>query len=108
MSFSNKFSKRFHDHRARKNAEKSKNRHHSTRAEYLLNEETPFDVTEAFRNLKASLSVSVPKKQGGIAYAEQRMQEYYQAAIEQLQQLPKSAACQSLLELADFITKRKK
>ena len=67
MSFSNKFSKRFHDHRARKNAEKSKNRHHSTRAEYLLNEETPFDVTEAFRNLKASLSVSVPKKQGGIA-----------------------------------------
>ena len=41
--------------------------HHSTRAEYLLNENTAFDVTEAFRNLKAALSVSVPKKNGGIA-----------------------------------------
>ena len=39
--------------------------HHSTRMEYLLNDKTPFDVTEAFRNLKASISVSVPKKSGG-------------------------------------------
>ncbi len=37
------------------------------RKEYLLNEQTPFAVTEAFRNLKASLSVSVPKKNGGVA-----------------------------------------
>ena len=41
--------------------------HHSTRSEYLLNDNTAFDVTEAFRNLKAALSVSVPKKEGGIA-----------------------------------------
>lgn len=44
----------------------SKKKHRSNRAEYLLSEETPFDVTEAFRNLKAALSVSVPKKEGGV------------------------------------------
>ena len=32
------------------------------RSSYLLNENTPFEVMEAFRSLKASLSVSVPKK----------------------------------------------
>ncbi len=37
------------------------------RLEYLIGKDTPFAVTEAFRNLKASLSVSVPKKEGGIA-----------------------------------------
>lgn len=36
--------------------------------EVLLNEKTPFAVSEAFRNLKAALSVSVPKdKEGGVA-----------------------------------------
>lgn len=44
-----------------------KHPHHSHRTEYLLNDKTPFDITEAFRNLKATLSVSVPKKDGGIA-----------------------------------------
>ena len=42
-------------------------KHASTRTEYLLNDKTPFNVTEAFRNLKASLSVSVPKKENGVA-----------------------------------------
>ncbi len=37
------------------------------RREYLLNENFPFDVTEAFRKLKAALSVSVPKQEGGTA-----------------------------------------
>ena len=32
---------------------------------YLLNDDTPFVVTESFRKLKASLSVSMPKKEGG-------------------------------------------
>ena len=41
-------------------------KHASTRTEYLLNEKTPFNVTEAFRNLKASISVSVPKKSEGV------------------------------------------
>ena len=36
--------------------------------EVLLNEKTPFAVSEAFRNLKAALSVSVPKeREGGMA-----------------------------------------
>ncbi|MBO5362876.1 MAG: CpsD/CapB family tyrosine-protein kinase [Clostridia bacterium] len=47
--------------------EKAVKKHKSVRREYLLNEKTPFDVTEAFRNLKASLSVSMPAKQGGAA-----------------------------------------
>ncbi len=34
--------------------------------EYLLSEDTPFDVNEAFRKLKTTLSVAVPKKQGGL------------------------------------------
>ncbi len=51
--------------RAIKASEKTK--HLSSRAEYLLSDDTPFDVTEAFRNLKASISVSVPKKSGGLA-----------------------------------------
>ena len=59
-----KLSKHSGDNRARK---ASQRKHHSHRSEYLLNDDTPFDVTEAFRNLKAALSVSVPKKEGGVA-----------------------------------------
>ena len=60
-----KISHRAHERRVNKASKHSK--HRSSRAEYLLNEDTPFDVTEAFRNLKAALSVSVPKKEGGVA-----------------------------------------
>ncbi len=60
--FTGKLSSRSHAKRSRKATET----HHSHRHEYLLNEDTPFDVTEAFRNLKAALSVSVPKKDGGV------------------------------------------
>jgi capsular exopolysaccharide synthesis family protein len=42
-----------------------KNKKQSTRREYLLNEKTPFDIMESFRNLKASLSVSIPARKGG-------------------------------------------
>jgi tyrosine-protein kinase Etk/Wzc len=60
------FSKnKMRERRAIKASEQRK--HLSSRAEYLLNDDTPFDVTEAFRNLKASISVSVPKKNGGLA-----------------------------------------
>ncbi len=45
----------------KKNYEQSRD---SLRRTYLLNETTPFGVTEAFRNLKASLSVAIPKKEG--------------------------------------------
>ena len=60
--FTAKLSSRSHANRSSKAAQT----HHSHRQEYLLNENTPFDVTEAFRNLKAALSVSVPKKDGGV------------------------------------------
>lgn len=52
-----------------KNAKKASGKNHSRaiRAEYLLNEDTPFNVSEAFRNLKASISVSIPKQEGGVA-----------------------------------------
>ncbi len=59
-----KLSKHSGDKRAHKSSQKHR---HSRRTEYLLNDDTPFDVTEAFRNLKAALSVSVPKKDGGTA-----------------------------------------
>ena len=34
------------------------------RSTYLLDKTTPFAVREAFRNLKASISVAIPKKRG--------------------------------------------
>ncbi len=46
--------------------ERGKHRNLPDRIDYLLNEDTLFEVTEAFRNVKASLSVSVPKKRGGV------------------------------------------
>lgn len=52
----------FKNLRNRKNKDKKKL---STRREYLLNKDSAFDVTEAFRNLKASLSVSIPAHNGG-------------------------------------------
>ena len=37
---------------------------------FIINEKTPFNVTEAFRKLKASLSVSMPKQEkGGVSIA---------------------------------------
>lgn len=52
----------FQDWRAKHNSQKNR----SHRTEYLLNKNTPFTVTEAFRSLKASLSVSLPKRDGGV------------------------------------------
>ena len=56
-----------HAHAQRANRASKKHKKHSHRAEDLLSKDTPFDVTEAFRNLKASLSVSVPKKEHGVS-----------------------------------------
>ena len=64
MTILSRISDRLHKKRLQKTAESLK--HHSSRSEYLLNEDTPFDIMEAFRNLKAVLSVSVPKRKGGI------------------------------------------
>ena len=59
-------SEHLHKKRVKKHSV-SKKPHTSRRAEYLLNDKTPFDVTEGFRNLKAALSVSVPKKAHGVS-----------------------------------------
>ncbi len=60
--FSN-ISNMLNEKRTKKAAERAKQ--YSQRMEYLLNEKTPSDIMEAFRNLKATLSVSMPKKEGG-------------------------------------------
>ncbi len=57
---------KFANHKQNKRMQNASVKTTSTRREYLLDDKTPFDVTEAFRSLKASLSVSVPKKKGGV------------------------------------------
>ena len=52
--------------------------------------------------------IAFAKTSGGIEYATQRMQEYYRLALEQIQQLPLSAARDALLQLATFVVERKK
>jgi capsular exopolysaccharide synthesis family protein len=63
MSIWKNISERLHLKRVEKVSQKTSRSSHRT--EYLLSDDTPFDVTEGFRNLKSSLSVSVPKKEGG-------------------------------------------
>lgn len=51
-----------------KHKEKRRNsatRHTSSRIEYLLSDKVAFNVMEAFRNFKSSITVSIPKKQTG-------------------------------------------
>ena len=64
MGIFKSISDRMHMKRVEKVSKESER--HSNRTEYLLSDKSPFDVTEAFRNLKASISVSVPKKEGGV------------------------------------------
>jgi capsular exopolysaccharide synthesis family protein len=64
-NFASKMSFQSHANRASKASKKHKRR--SMRADYLLSKDTPFEITEAFRNLKATLSVSIPKKERGIS-----------------------------------------
>lgn len=64
MKLFSKISNRLSKKRALRASQSHRDSH---RTEYLLNENSPFDITEAFRNLKAALSVSVPKKDGGVA-----------------------------------------
>lgn len=66
MSFFTKF---FSEHRRNKQQKYYEQKHSDAlRKAYLLDTETPFAITKAFRNLKASLSVAIPKKEeGGIS-----------------------------------------
>lgn len=52
--------------------------------------------------------IAFAKARGGIEYAERRMQEYRDRAVELIQSLPESAARHSLISLADFIIAREK
>lgn len=49
----------------RKEKVRSKVKTSSSRVEYLLSDKMSFNVMEAFRNFKSSLTVSIPKKQSG-------------------------------------------
>lgn len=52
--------------------------------------------------------ITFAKAQGGIEYAEQRMKEYRDKAVEVLCELPDSPARQSLIRLANYIIEREK
>lgn len=64
MGLLTNFTRKVSKHHGEKRAKKAENTQ-SSRREYLLDKDTPFDITEAFRSLKAAISVSVPKKEGG-------------------------------------------
>lgn len=52
--------------------------------------------------------IDFAKANGGIEYAEKRMEEYHDKAMEVLRALPSSEAQEALLLLADYIVKRNK
>ena len=60
MSLTSRIRNRLHQKRVIQAAEKARASHRGT--EYLLNEDSPFSLTEAFRNLKAAISVSVSER----------------------------------------------
>lgn len=61
-----------------------------------------------FTTENISLLIDFAKANGGIEYAEQRMQEYCDKAVEVLMTLPESEAREGLLLLADYIVERRK
>ncbi len=65
MKIFKEISRRMSERRAYKASAKTKK--NSFRTEYVINQNTPANVTEAFRSIKATLSVSVPQKEGGKA-----------------------------------------
>ena len=67
MGTFSKFTAKLSSYSLAKRAKKASSVKRPHRATYLLDKNTPFDVTEAFRKLKASISVSVPKKENGVA-----------------------------------------
>lgn len=52
--------------------------------------------------------IAFAKERGGIEYAESRMKEYRDKAVEMLQSLPETAARRSLFTLADYVIERSK
>ena len=60
----------------------------------------------SIENIEALIAFA--KENGGIEYAESRMKEYRDKAIEVLMTMPESEARESLIQLADYIIERKK
>ena len=58
-----KYSNRFREKKLTKMSKHS--RYNPEKKQFLINEKTPFAITEAFRNLKAALSVSIPEDHDG-------------------------------------------
>ena len=52
--------------------------------------------------------IEFAKANGGIEYAEARMKEYHDKAVDVLLRLPESVARTSLIQLADYIMTRSK
>ena len=52
--------------------------------------------------------IEFAKANGGIEYAEARMKEYHDKAVDVLLRLPESGARTSLIQLADYIMNRSK
>lgn len=61
-----------------------------------------------FTTENIDLLIDFAKANGGIEYAEQRMQEYRDKAVEVLMTLPESEAREGLLLLANYIVERRK
>jgi octaprenyl-diphosphate synthase len=57
---------------------------------------------------KVEQVMAMVRDSGGIEYAEQKMNEYYQKALNILKTYPESEAKNSLLELADYVIQRNK
>ncbi|HPE44180.1 MAG TPA: hypothetical protein PKV88_08850, partial [Bacteroidales bacterium] len=57
---------------------------------------------------KVATLIQKVQQAGGISYAEQKMQEYIDLALEQLEGLPKSESLDALKKLVEFTVSRKK
>ena len=64
-------------------------------------------LSKDFTDKHVEQLIAFAKAQGGIEYAEKKMVEFQQKAIELLAQLPDSPAKQSLKILAEYIITRK-
>lgn len=62
MSMFENLFKQMRKRRNRKLSEKARRRH-ASRIEYMITDDVTFEVAEAFRNFKAALTVSMPRKQ---------------------------------------------
>ena len=65
-------------------------------------------IASEIGNNTYDLQIDFAKANGGIEYAEQRMQVYHDKAVEVLMTLPESEAREGLLLLADYIVERRK